>query len=104
MTEFGAFCFGGERGGREGEDRHAAVIETEFPVLSETPYVCGATIWCWADHAWPSRTRPEWAFGNVAISPFGVNTAHPWIGYRAYVRVGTATTQEDPDQPVLIWP
>ena len=34
------------------------------------PYICGATIWCWADHPWPPAT-----FGfchYLAISPFGV--------------------------------
>ena len=34
------------------------------------PYVCGATVWCWADHPWPAAT---FQFANhLANSPYGV--------------------------------
>jgi hypothetical protein len=44
----------------------------------------------------PRTFTPYAAFGN--------NTAYPWIGYRAYVNVGTATSESDTDQVTLIWP
>ena len=50
---------------------HAEVIEAEFAGM-DAPYVCGTTVWCWADHAWPPAT---FAFcGHLAISPYGVLT------------------------------
>ena len=40
------------------------------------PYVCGATIWCYADHAWPHKLQPPWigAPAENPISPYGVVT------------------------------
>jgi hypothetical protein len=35
---------------------------------------------------------------------FGNNTAYPWIGYRAFVNIGTAQAEADEDQVTLIWP
>jgi hypothetical protein len=37
-------------------------------------------------------------------SAFGNNTAYPWIGYRAYVNVGTASSESGTDQVKLRWP
>ena len=67
VTEFGHPCIEGEFGGALGEDTAAAVIETYFSGMS-APYVCGAVIWCYADHAWP---KADFLHG-VTISPFGV--------------------------------
>jgi beta-glucuronidase len=50
---------------------HARVLEAEFAGMHE-PYICGATIWCWADHAWPPATFDF--CGYLAISPYGVLT------------------------------
>lgn len=50
---------------------HATVLEAEFAGM-DASYVCGATVWCWADHAWPPAT---FAFcGHLAVSPYGVLT------------------------------
>jgi hypothetical protein len=59
--------------------------------------------WCsWSWSFWDTYLQAPKTMTPYA--PFGTNKAYPWVGYRAYVRVGTATAQEDPDQPVLIWP
>ena len=50
------------------EDEQAAVIEEEFPAIVSVPGVCGATIWCYADHPWP----PGAYVAGLADSPFGV--------------------------------
>ncbi len=68
VTEFGAMSFHGVRGGTYGEDTHAAVLDHEFQGM-DAPYICGTTVWCWADHPWPGPGT----FGNtVAQSPYGV--------------------------------
>jgi beta-glucuronidase len=69
ITEFGSASFEGTRGHLYGEDRHAAIVQSEFEAF-DAPYVCGAAIWCWADHAWP----PGRFFGGVPVSPYGVLT------------------------------
>jgi hypothetical protein len=37
-------------------------------------------------------------------APFGNNVCWPWTGYRAWIKVGSARSPEDPDQVTLIWP
>lgn len=69
ITEFGFPSFAGTNGHSFGEDVHARVLEAEFKAFDQ-PYVCGATIWCWADHAWP----PGIFFQKLSVSPFGVVT------------------------------
>ncbi len=71
VSEFGYGSFAGVFGGSFGEDTHAQVLEAEFAGM-DAPYVCGATIWCWADHAWPPTTFAYCR--NLAISPYGVVT------------------------------
>ena len=69
IAEFGNFSFEGVCGMGLGEDGQARILEAEFAGM-HAPYICGATIWCWADHPWPPAT-----FGfchYLAISPFGV--------------------------------
>lgn len=69
IAEFGNFSFEGVQGMGLGEDGQARILEAEFAGM-HAPYICGATIWCWADHPWPPAT-----FGfchYLAISPFGV--------------------------------
>jgi len=71
VTEFGYASFEGLHGNGFGEDLQAQAIEAEFAGM-DAPYVCGATIWCWADHPWPPAT-----FGfcrHLAISPYGIVT------------------------------
>ncbi|MBN1579421.1 MAG: GNAT family N-acetyltransferase [Anaerolineae bacterium] len=71
VTEFGYASFEGVSGGAFGQDVQAQAIAHEFASM-DAPYVCGATIWCWADHAWPPAT-----FGYcyyLGTSPYGVVT------------------------------
>lgn len=71
VTEFGYTSLFDVTDGPYGGDTHAAVLEAEFSGM-QAPYVCGATVWCWADHPWPPAT---FAFcGHLAVSPYGVLT------------------------------
>ena len=67
VTEFGYCSFTGTSGNSFGEDEHARVLEAEFAAFT-APHVCGAVIWCWADHPWPAGLF----LGGLALSPFGV--------------------------------
>lgn len=51
----------------------------------------------WDTYSQTSRTLTPYA-------PFGCNISYPWLGYRAYVNVGTAGEESSPDQVTLIWP
>ncbi len=67
VTEFG-FCSITGLGGRDfGEDEHARAIEAEFAAFDQ-PCICGAAIWCWADHPWPAGNF----FNGLGTSPYGV--------------------------------
>jgi len=71
VTEFGYTSLHGVVDNAYSGELHAEVLEAEFAGM-DAPYVCGATIWCWADHAWPPAT---FAFcGHLAVSPYGVLT------------------------------
>ncbi len=71
VTEFGYTSFCDVTDSPYGGEVHAAVLEAEFSGM-QAPYVCGATVWCWADHAWPPAT---FSFcGHLAVSPYGVLT------------------------------
>ncbi len=53
------------------EEVHADALAHEFAGM-DAPYVCGATVWCWADHPWPPAT---FAFCRyLSVSPYGVLT------------------------------
>ncbi len=70
VTEFGHGCLEGTFGNALGEDEQAGIIETEFAAIAEAPGVCGATIWCYADHPWPE----EPFINYLTTSPFGAVT------------------------------
>ncbi len=71
ITEFGYPAIYGIPDGAFGVDTQAEVIEHEYRGM-DAPYVCGTTIWCWADHPWPENT---FAYCNrLNQSPFGVLT------------------------------
>jgi len=71
VTEFGYTSFQHVTDNAFGEDAHADAIAHEFAGM-DAPYVCGATIWCWADHPWPPAT---FAFCRyLSVSPYGVLT------------------------------
>lgn len=84
ITEFGYCSFPGTFGHRFGEDSHALVIESEFSGL-DSPFICGAIIWCWADHPWPAGRF----LGGLAISPFGVlsRDRRPLLPFHAAAKV-----------------
>lgn len=51
------------------EDAQADAIAHEFAGM-DAPYVCGAAVWCWADHPWPQTGFCR----NMRTSPYGVLT------------------------------
>jgi len=67
VTEFGYPCLDGVFGSAIGEEAQAAAIEAEARGLTGA-YVCGAVIWCYADHPWPE----EEFISYLTTSPFGV--------------------------------
>ncbi len=67
VTEFGYCSFAGTHGHSFSEEEHARVIAAEFSAFTEA-LVCGALIWCWADHSWPAGRF----LGGISLSPFGV--------------------------------
>ena len=71
VTEFGYPAIGGCPDGLFGEDTQAAIIDYEYQGM-QAPYVCGTTVWCWADHLWPERTFEY--YYTLNHSPFGVLT------------------------------
>ncbi len=69
ITEFGHVGLRGVRGGHNGEDRQAKVIEQETQGMT-APYLRGMTIWCWADHLWHEGASRH----SLSISPYGILT------------------------------
>ncbi len=72
VTELGFPAVPGAVGAGMPVDEQARVIEAELGVLREKPYLCGATIWCWADHLWPVGSFE----GGIGVSPYGVLPVH----------------------------
>jgi len=71
VTEFGFASLLGAAGGAFSGRLHADAMEAEFSGM-DASYVCGATVWCWADHAWPPA---HFDFcGSLGVSPYGVVT------------------------------
>ncbi len=70
VTELGHASLEGTFRNALGEDEQANVIETEFAAIAEAPGVCGATIWCYADHPWPEEPFIRY----LTTSPYGVVT------------------------------
>ena len=52
-----------------GEDAQVCQLEAEMAAFDK-PYVCGMTLWCYADHPWPE----EPFINNMTNSPFGIVT------------------------------
>ena len=78
ISEFGYPCLAGVSGGAAGEDAQAEAIAKEYAAIRDLPFVCGATVWCWADHAWPlpgyfPDSNPCY-LRTITVSPFGVVT------------------------------
>jgi len=97
ITEFGYVALKDVYDGAFGEDAQSRAIAAEFAGM-DAPYVCGATIWCWADHPWPQAT---FAFcRHLGISPYGVlsHERRRKKGYQA-ARQLFCTRQGIPEQP-----
>ncbi len=71
VTEFGYTSLWRVQDNALGEEAHAAALAHEFAAM-DAPYVCGATIWCWADHPWPPATFDFCRY--LSVSPYGVLT------------------------------
>lgn len=86
VTEFGYPCLEDVFGGTMGEDLQARAIEAESQGMT-APYVCGVTLWCWADHPWPEEPFIRY----LTTSPFGVVTRRRrrLQGYGAVKRIFT---------------
>lgn len=56
--------------------------------------------WGWS--FWDGQLQAPRTFTPYA--PFGNTTCAPWVGYRCFMNVGSATEEGDPDQVTLIWP
>jgi GNAT superfamily N-acetyltransferase len=69
VSEFGYAALEGVYDGAFGEDIQADAIAHEFAGMA-APYVCGATVWCWADHPWPAATFEFCR--HLGTSPYGV--------------------------------
>jgi beta-glucuronidase len=69
ITEFGHPGLAGAADGTGSEAAQAEVIAAEGAALLESD-VCGVTLWCYADHAWPDDV---W-MNRLVTSPFGVVT------------------------------
>jgi beta-glucuronidase len=97
IMEFGAASIEGTTGHFYGEDRHAAILQAEFAAF-DAPYICGATVWCWADHPWP----PGRFFGGMPDSPYGLLTRdrRPKAAFHAVRRMfHERQGQPEPVQP-----
>ena len=67
ITEYGAWEI---KRGQENEGQiQATAIENDFSFFICDPNICGAIIWCYADHRWPPKAFIPEADG---ISPYGV--------------------------------
>ena len=69
VTEFGHPGIAGQSAGPWGTSRQAAAIAAEFAAF-DAPWICGVSLWCWADHPWP----PGKFLDGMSISPFGAVT------------------------------
>ena len=69
VTEYGHPAIGGVPDGSLGERAQVGSIAAEERAMDQ-PWVCGRTIWCWADHPWPE----EDFIRRMTTSPFGVVT------------------------------
>jgi hypothetical protein len=65
VTEFGTIAIRGLSRNYYGEDAQADVVEAQFAGM-QAPYVCGAAVWCYADHAWPPAYGTTSLFGVVS--------------------------------------
>lgn len=70
VAEFGHPALLGVGAGALGEPSQSAALAAEFEAM-HAPYICGATVWCYADHPWPGGFS---FMKNMTVSPYGVVT------------------------------
>jgi GNAT superfamily N-acetyltransferase len=106
VTEFGYTSFQHVVDNAFGEDAHADALAHEFAGM-DAPYVCGATVWCWADHPWPPAT---FAFCRyLGVSPYGVLTRDrrrrkPFWAIRALFREKQGMVEPPQSTTPRLWP
>ena len=71
VTEFG-YQTGHWLDGIEDEEMQARMIATDYSAMR--PHVCGALVWCYADHAWPLLLPGRIPVFGRDISLYGVMT------------------------------
>jgi len=100
ISEFGYSALAGTVDQAMGEEVQAQVIEQEFSAFA-APYLCGTTIWCWADHAWDAGRFHH----GLLVSPFGVLTRqrHRKAAYATVRRLFRAR-QGMAEMPPPPWP
>jgi beta-glucuronidase len=88
IAEFGHPCLAGVKTGSLGEFSQCAALEAEFKAM-HAPYVCGATVWCYADHPWPGGFS---FMKYMTTSTYGVVTRsrQPKRAYETMRRLFTA--------------
>lgn len=69
ITEFGYPALHSVADNGLGEDAQNSAIRAEAQAFDK-PYVCGMTIWCYADHPWPEEPFVNY----MTTSPFGIVT------------------------------
>ncbi|HSV73029.1 MAG TPA: GNAT family N-acetyltransferase [Chthonomonadales bacterium] len=99
VTEYGHPALAGAPDGSLGERTQADAIAAE-EVAMDRPWVCGRTIWCWADHPWPE----EPFIRRMTTSPFGVvaRDRRPKQAERM-LRARTARAPDPPERDAQGW-
>ena len=69
ISEFGYPALLGVFDNALGEEMQVRQLEAEAAAFAK-PYVCGMTLWCYADHPWPEVPF----INNMTNSPFGIVT------------------------------
>lgn len=82
ISEFGYWSFDGIVDNVADVETQARCFEAEFAGMT-APYVCGATIWLYADHVWPFSLRRRKYF-MLNVSPYGVVTRNRKPKQNAY--------------------
>ncbi len=101
ITEFGYPALYGVFDNALGEDMQVRQLEAEVAALNK-PYVCGKTIWCYADHPWPE----EPFINSMTCSPFGIVTRdrRPKRAVETVRAIFHAPRPSQPEDPLENWP
>jgi GNAT superfamily N-acetyltransferase len=102
ITEFGYPALYGVFDNALGEGMQVRQLQAEA-VAFDKPYVCGKTIWCYADHPWPEEPFVNY----MTNSPFGIVTRdrrpkQAVEAVRAIFHAGPRSPQQD--DPLENWP